>query len=291
MNGYPMIYLASKMRISLSKAAMATVLLFLSCSAYADYSITAGELMQLPRFCRQLSEGNFAADAKRYRIDAPQPAWMQHFQHYCHGLKDMVRSTRASNKNDRIYKLNEALNEFQYVLTHTQDSPEFYPYLAMVSVDRGRAYVRMGKDSDAVAELMKAIRLKPDYATAYIELINVYLNLGNREGALNIAQEGLTRTPDSKILQKRYRDLGGKLPYPAPAEKKEEPVPQANENSAQSAAELPAINQAPTDAPPVPEDGQSVKEPLPTNSSGNTTIGTPTNPWCRFCTDSDIKPQ
>lgn len=270
---------------------MAVSLLVLSGSVYADYSITAGELMQLPRFCRQLSEGNFSADAKRHRIDAPQPSWMQHFQHYCHGLKDMVRSTRASNKNDRIYKLNEAINEFQYVLTHTQASPEFFPYLAMVRRDRGRAYVRMGNNSDAVAELMEAIRLNPGYAAAYIELINVNLNVGNREGALNIAQEGLARMPDSKVLQKHYRELGGKLPYPEPHEKKEETSPQASENSAQVEAELPAITQAPTGTPNDPEDSQAAKEPLPDNSPGSTAIGTPSNPWCRFCTDSDIKPR
>lgn len=287
-----MINPTSKTRLSLSNTAMAAVLLVLSFSAYAaDYAITAGELMQLPRFCRQLSEGNFAADAKSYRIDAPPPTWMQHFQHYCHGLKEMARSSSASNKNDRIYKLKEAINEFQYVLTHTQASPEFYPYLAMVRRDRARAYVRMGKDSDAVAELMEAIRLNPGYAAAYIELINVNLNSGNREGALNIAQEGLARFPDSKTLQKHYRELGGKLPYPEPIKKKEEAAPPVSENSAQAEAESPAISQAPTDPAPDPVDNPAAKEPLPGDSSGSTAIGTPSNPWCRFCTDSDIKPQ
>lgn len=286
-----MIYTTSKTRLSLSNAAMAAALLFLSGSAYADYSITAGELMQLPRFCRQLSEGNFSADAKHHRIDAPQPSWMQHFQHYCHGLKEMVRSTSASNKNDRIYKLNEAINEFQYVLTHTQASPEFYPYLAMVRRDRARAYVRMGKDSDAVAELVEAIRLNPDYAAAYIELINVNLRIGNREGALNLVTESLARIPDSKVLQKHYHELGGKLPYPTPVVKREEPAPQASEDSVKAEAELPAITQAPTGTPNEPEDSQAAKTPLPDDSSGRTAIGTPSNPWCRFCTDSDIKPK
>ncbi len=146
-------------------------------------------------------------------------------------------------------------------------------------------------DSDAVAELMDAIRMDPGYAAAYIELINVNLNMGNREGALNIAQEGLVRIPDSKVLQKHYRELGGKLPYPMPIEKKEEAAPEVSENSAQAEAESPAITQAPTGTPPNPENSQAAQEPLQDDSSGSTAIGTPSNPWCRFCTESDIKPQ
>lgn len=268
---------------SLARVITSAILLLFSGSACAGYAITANELMLLPTFCRQLHAVNYAADAKKYRINAPIPPGMQHVHHYCHGLKFIVRATSALNRQDRIFNLNSAIGEFKYVLIHTHASAEYFPYLAMVRVDLGRAYRQMGNDSDAINEFLQASHLKRGYVAAYIELINVYSHLGNRAKALDFAREGLTQTPNSKILRRKYLKLGGKLPYPSPAEgsasthtNQDNPPPTATPaHEGESGAAAPAGSHRSSPA--------NIHQKTRDSQGQESNIGSPTNPWCRFC--------
>jgi tetratricopeptide (TPR) repeat protein len=279
--------LTSNMRISCKKTLLATILLLISCPTFAGYAITASEIVMLPSSCRQLSEGNFAADAKRYRINAPPPAWMQHFQHYCHGLKSNIRAARATNQRDRIFELKAAVTEFQYVLIHTQPIPKYFPYLAMVRVDLGRTYVKLDNLSEAITQFMKASILKADYNTAYLDLIDTYLKLGNRDEALKVAREGLAHIPNSKALQRHYRELGGKLPYPTPVKSSV-----TNDTELNNSPSTPAASSSKGKSPEIPDNSVSTKDNPTTQDQDShyqePKIGSPTNPWCRFCPPSDV---
>lgn len=280
--------LTLNMRMLATKITLAGIILLFASPSFAAYAITGSELMVLPSFCRQLTPGNFAPDAKRYRVNAPEPTWMQHFQHYCHGLKSNVRASKALNKTDRNFNLNAAVGEFDYVLTHTQPIPRYFSYLAMVRVDLGRTYIHMGKTNDAIMQFTKASRLRPDFTVAYLELIDVYIKINDRDKALNAAREGLTHSPESKALQTSYRELGGKLPYPTPAQSTT-----ANETEQKTAHSTPSASADQEKGPQMPTkpSAPSADKPAPRNpepQGQKSKIGSPTNPWCRFCPPSDI---
>lgn len=276
-----MIQLTSKGRCSSSGAILVTALLFFSGSASAGYAMTERDLQLLPPYCRQLSAGH-------YEPAVSFPAGMPNAGHYCHGLKSIARATaQATNRHEIQENLQAAVGEFRYVLGHTEVSPEYSPYLAMVKTDLGRAYDRLGKIADSSREFMEAIRLKPDYVAAYIGLIDFYRKLGNREDALKTASEGLTHAPESKTLQRRYRELGGKLPYPVPVNGEPETASPA-EAPASNAAAPGNGNDTTVAAPPVapsPVDDQKQPETTPQEPK----IGSPTNPWCRFCPPPELQ--
>ncbi len=286
--------LISKRRCSSSGALLVTALLFFSGSAGAGYAMTAKDMQMLPSYCSQLSADNYEANAQAYRIAGSFPAGMPHGHHYCHGLKSIARATaQSTNRREIQENLQAAVGEFRYVLGHTGVSSEYYPYLAMVRADLGRVYDRLGKPGDSSQEFMEAIRLKPDYVAAYIGLIDFYRKLGNRGEALKVAQDGLAHVPESKTLQRRYRDLGGKLPYPTPI---------VSESKAASSAEAPSSNAAaPNVAAPDNDNNTTAAEPPATSSPTDDQkppqeakpqepkIGSPTNPWCRFCPPPELQ--
>jgi len=93
--------------------------------------------------------------------------------------------------------------------------------------------------------------------------------------ALETISEGLRHLPDSKGLQRRYKALGGKLPYPAPIGKPLEKVlPQSSEKIEQPSGKH-ELTKMGSVVPPPP-----VPMPLPEIS---TPEDTKRNPWCRFC--------
>ena len=286
--------LISKRRCSSSDALLVAALLLFSGSAGAGYAITAKDVQMLPSYCRQLPAGFYEPNAQAYRIAGSFPAGMPHGHHYCHGLKYIARATAQSTNRGEIQEnLRGAVDEFGYVLGHTEVIPEYYPYLAMVRADLGRVYDRLGKPADSSREFMEAIRLKPDYVAAYIGLIAFSRELGNRADALKTAQEGLTHVPESKTLQRYYRDLGGKLPYPAAidsASKTDNPAeaPSGN-NTAPNVAVPGKGNDTPAAEPPAAssrtDDQKQSQEAKPQEPK----IGSPTNPWCRFCPPPELQ--
>lgn len=277
------------MQLSFCGPIIFVLFLLLSSSVYADYAINASEIVMLPSFCRHLTSGNFAPDAKSYHITGPASVDWPHLQHYCHGLKSIVRAERSTNIQDKKFDLRQAVGEFKYVLTHTKSSPEYYLYLAMARLHLGRTYVYMQKISDAITEFTEASRLQPGYALAYFELINVYIKNGTRDEALKVARQGLTRIPDSKVLQKYYRELGGKLPYPTPIEN----TASDNENS-MTPTLTPAATTGPGNNNPTPDYPAKPSQTDTRNQAQEphhqeSPIGSPTNPWCRFCPPSDVE--
>ncbi len=197
-----------------------------------------------------------------------------HVHHYCAGLNFLNRARGMGSFNKgRQGTLEAALRNFDYMLAHTQPDFSLRPEILM---NRGIALSMMNRTGEAMGDLLKSIDANPGQARAYLTLADMYTKQNNRAKALETVTEGLRHNPGTRSLQRRYTELGGKLPYPAPIE----PTPaavQADTSGAPPAAEadsaLPAESAA--DAPP-PAEAEPAAPPK---------IGSPTNPYCRFCPD------
>lgn len=92
-------------------------------SALKPFAPTPAEIRMLPPYCaaRLGSPGAAnSADIWKQRLGAGN---YLHIHHYCYALNFMNRARTESNKNDRQHYLNNAMNNFDYVIKHW--SPDF----------------------------------------------------------------------------------------------------------------------------------------------------------------------
>ncbi|MDP1680587.1 MAG: hypothetical protein Q8L39_02270 [Burkholderiales bacterium] len=233
---------------------------------------TDQEIGLLPPYCLpRLHESQNLAAAKVWR-DTLGPSY-NHLQHYCMGLNLINRSFRISSQKDRAGGLEAALNEIDYTLKNA--SPDF-SLLPDIYFNHGVANSYLKRDAEALKDLSKAIEKNPRLVKAYNLMADIYEGIKQKQKALESVTLGLQHNPDAKSLQKRYRDLGGKLPYPEPI--------------------LPAQVEAAKPAEPVanePAPKKEVEASKPVSASGSAEedtvaqpkIGSPKNPYCRFCQD------
>ena len=157
-----------------------------------------------------------------------------------------------------------------------------------VYLNRGLVYSLMGDNGKAILDVNKALELNPKLVKAYALASDTYIKLNQKSEALAVVTDGLRQVPDSSVLQRLYKERGGKLPYPEPLVRPAEvPVapPQAARDGETTEAKKSqdAVQLAP--ASPAPEaagdGGGRAEGPPPATPK----IGSPTNPWCRFCPD------
>lgn len=92
-------------------------LLFAShASAVKPFAPTLPEIRMLPPYCAaRLGAPGAAASADSWKQRLGAENYL-HIHHYCYGLNFMNRARAAANKNDRKYYLQQAVNNFNYVL-------------------------------------------------------------------------------------------------------------------------------------------------------------------------------
>lgn len=213
------------------------------------------------------------------RLDRSHPN-AQNMHHYCDGLRFLDRAYAAmGNKKEMQFYLKESIGGFDTVLRAT---PESYPLRGEFHVGKARALKLMGRNAEAAAEYDKALRYKLDTPDVYIAIADYYKESGNKKKALELVTDGLKINPDSKGLKRRYTEFGGKLPYPEAADK----TASTKESKAEVKPEAgPEVEQQPpgdvvgetADKPTTPPEVIPQAEPPK--------IGSPTNPYCRFCPD------
>jgi tetratricopeptide (TPR) repeat protein len=238
--------------------------------AQAEFKITDAEIARLPIFCAARYKGS----ATEYKL------WVQrlgrdfaHTHHYCNGLNYINRYYSSRSQQDKRFNLNNAEGNLQYMVAHADPG---YTLMPDVYLNLGVVHLLLKQPAQALTHFNKAIELNPRQPKAYNALSDYYAKTKQSAKALEIVTTGLRYNPDTKSLQRRYTELGGKLPYPAPIEptlaveaeaaKPEEP-PTPTPGSVEPAA-------SPTTVPPAPV--ETIAEPQ---------IGSPTNPYCRFCPD------
>lgn len=236
------------------------LLMGLSLTAHAaqPYGPAAEEAKMLPDYCQNPEKWNSTW--------GPAAVWNNHT---CYGINWLNRYYKSRTSSEKRDSLQNALGDFNYSVGKL---PPDFPLMPEIYMYRGSTYNLMGRNGEAVADLRKAIGLDPKLTKAYNELADLYeTKLSQRDKALEIITEGLRHNPDVKSMQRRYTRLGGKLPYPEPIE----PTPAVEAEAAK-----------PEEPPLAAPAEKTVTEP----DSDKPKIGSPTNPWCRFCPDPVVKP-
>lgn len=243
------------------------LLLFLAGSispaAALDMSVrpNATELMSMPPFCAarlNAAQGSPEWNAWRERIGEN----FADIHHYCFALVAVKRYWGARTRQDRGFFLQRALNNYNYIVNAAK--PDF-ALRAEVHSGRGELFKLMRQPGEAVKDFNQALAINPKLTKPYLQLADLHEAGKSTARALETITEGLRHVPDSKALQRRYLELGGKQPFPEPlVAEMPEPVSPPPEEMAASTAEKPA-------------------EPAPATTIDAPPIGTPGNPYCRFC--------
>lgn len=236
-------------------------------SAVAGYSATAAELSRLPPFCQAKLSSN-PADHKLYSGKIG-PDW-QHIHHYCFGLNFINRYKRSfGNKIDQQFYFQSAVGEFEYMFTHSSSTFWMRPEM---HVQKGKLLAAAKRNVEAVNEFEQALQRNPNYVEAYVALSDLYQNTSQQSKSIAAVEYALQLEPNNKSVQRRYNQLTGKIFTPPPptveqaAQAPPTPIPVAQ------AAAISGVNS--TTVQPVPASSPVV---VPEK------IGTPTNPYCRFC--------
>lgn len=241
-------------------------------------NLSEKELLTLPRYCyvriRALNTPEYKEWEQKLGPD------LVHTHHYCGGLSYLKRYYGATTERERQFLLRLAHANLEYMVNHASPG---YSLMPDVYFRLGEVHRFAGRVGNAKASYDKSIELNPRVASAYGGLADLYLKSGQRAKALEVVSEGLRYNPDTRSLQRRYRELGGKLPYPEPVE----PAPAAAaDSSEQSKASETVTGLKPETENPVAEAaGSSTPDSAPPTEATEQKIGSPTNPYCRFCPD------
>jgi tetratricopeptide (TPR) repeat protein len=249
--------------MQLSQYLLLSLMGFYALSAPAANMNTGG----LPSYCSN--------SAQRSSL---QPVAGFPIHHYCYALQHINGFYIAKNADDKRRLLNLAASEFKYVISHSSPKSDL-GLLSEVYVSRGLMHT-MGKDMHkAQLDYSKALELNPKQARAYAELAGYYEIKKLPAKALEIVAQGLRYIPDDSMLQKKYRRLGGAMPFPLPLENppesKERPATSVEDNKTQTAEQALVENKS---------DGSvEEKQPVTPGTEAGGSSNNKTNPWCRFC--------
>lgn len=242
------------------------------------------ELASLPQYCYVKLRNKFGGPEYQ-SWKGILGADFIHTHHFCAGLNFMNRYSKAYTAYDKQFYLKSALTEFGYMIDHAAPT---YSLMPEVYLNRGTAFSKLGKINEAMSDFRKAIELNPRLPKAYTMMADFCVEKKLQDMALATITEGLRYAPNSKMLQRRYVELGGKKPFPEPYEQAAVDVQPSTEKTEKA---LPAQSKEDSDnmvkSAPDPMKPQSRAQ----QSQPGQAIGVPGNPWCRFCTDSDSKPQ
>lgn len=234
----------------------------------------AAEMSRLPIYCQAKLSG-FAGSKASPEASLWQSRigenWLA-FHHYCFGLTSVNRYWGARTAKERSYYLEVALNNFNYMVR--AEKPDFSLRAELYS-NRGEVFKLMGKPGEAVNDYHHALSINPRIVKPYLQLADLHVAGKTPARALETVTEGLRYLPDSKALQRRYLELGGKKPFPDPiVAKAAEPPPQKSDEPAPPSETAIEKEAAPASSP----------ESVPASTAQpQQTIGSPQNPYCRFC--------
>lgn len=204
-----------------------------------------------------------------------------HVHHYCGAMVYINRYYKSSNAQDRKFYIREIIDNLDYMISHAEQSSALMPEIYFT---KGRVLTLDGRNGEAAKEFFHAIQLKPDYVDPYAALADFYSGVGKKQDALKILEEGLRQVPGSRSLVRRYHELGGKNPLPSPPPPAASATPvEAKTAGVKTDANAP-IQPAVSIPAPASEGATTpvATQPAPA-AEDSSKIGSPTNPYCRFC--------
>ncbi len=219
----------------------------------ADLRVTDEERKSLPPFCTR-----------------GHPEFQTHF---CSGLNYINRANRSKNNSAKSFNLNQAVGELSYVINHFKNG---WGRMHEAYYNRGLAYSLQGKWKQASEDWNMVIKLNPKITHVYTNLADYYTKYKMNKMALEIVIEGLKHNPETQSLQRKYDQLGGQQPYPAPYISEKPQVAENETQKTEAAKTELAIEKDITNYAPTPiTNSQPITQKTP--------IGSAQNPWCRFC--------
>lgn len=231
--------------------------------------------------------------------DYPNPEKYFHFQHYCFAMTFMDKIYSAKDTTSRNFNSSEAQNNIKYIIDRV---PETHFLLPELYAMRGQAQALIKQNSQAELSLLKALQLDPGHIGAYSTLALLYRDTKRDAKAAEIVEAGLKVNPEHKGLRRLAKNLGIKLEPIAidGAQPKTVTAPADPSRGKPATPAAPAPDQtAKTPAPASPAGTQTEAKPVTQDMAPAATektsptivppapvkIGSPTNPWCRFCTE------
>jgi tetratricopeptide (TPR) repeat protein len=244
--------------------------------AAQGFKPNAAELLRLPPYCQakfNLPQGSAASNAWRDQIGENY----KDLHHYCAGLNYVNRYWGEQDPRQRSYYLQRALGNFDYMVK--AEKPGF-ALRAELYLNRGEVFRIMRKPGQAIDDFKRALSINPNLEKPYLQLADLHKAGKSTARALETVTEGLRHIPDSKPLQRRYLELGGKKPFPEPiVAKVDEPAPEpaaAPAGAADASSEPTPAGDAPgsepvvtTESPPI---GNSKNPVLPLLSARVTVV-------------------
>jgi len=184
--------------------------LTVSASAYDPSWPGPKDFPFLPPWCKaRLAPSNKAEVDLWYARMGGDKAW-SHSHHYCAGLNFLRRAGQPQReKSDRPNLLQQAINEFDYMIQHAE--PNGSPLMPEVYVNRGKAFDGLNKSGEAIRSFSRAIELRPDWPGGYVALADFYAQRGMKDDARTTLKEGLQRsTGAEELLRARLAALDKK---------------------------------------------------------------------------------
>ena len=191
---------------AISVLALSGILASPAARAQANYDVT-----MLPPYCKytqlyreKVRGGGDAEQIARWNsILGAGNFW--HLHHYCFGLEHSNQALYSSRtKQERDSRLAQSVTEFRYVLERV--SPDF-ALVPEILTRKGESLLRLGNGPEGVADLLRAIELKPDYWPPYATLSDYHRTLGDFEEARTWVQRGLSAAPGTTALQRRLAEI------------------------------------------------------------------------------------
>lgn len=206
------------------------------------------------------------------------PAGQGYQGHYCDGLRFIDRAYSAmGNKQEMQYYLSVAIDNFNYELNRKVVDKDRQ---AEFHVGKARALKLLGRKAEAAGEFNKALNCKINSPDVYQVLADHFHETGNKEKAMEMVTEGLKLSPNSKGLKRRYTEFGGKLPYPealaVPTDEAKVGVKPIQKSESTEPASGITGEAADPNKPATIEPSPQAELPK---------MGSPKNPYCRFCPD------
>ena len=156
----------------------------------------------LPQYCKDRANGSQSAEWAKWRGTFGEA--QIHVHHYCAGIYAEQKARITVDQQERKRWLRSVKNQMRYVSNHCSESCVLYPELHS---RWGWALGEDGQTADAINHFQMAIKVKPDYATAYAKLSDLYLDMKQPDDARRVLDAGLKAKPGSRMLQRRLREL------------------------------------------------------------------------------------
>ena len=271
------------------KTVLIIILFFTTSSAKAlmPSAPTPSEIPALPPYCKAKLSPDHSDDIRYSGMIGPD--WL-HIHHYCFALNFVNRYYKYFDKDQQRWFVQEALGNFDYVLTHA--SPNFW-MRPEIHTQKGKLLVSAKRGSEAMNEFLTAINENKNHAPAYVALSYLYQDMGQKPKALSIVEEGLGYVPDSRSLTSRYKELTGRtfVPPPTSAIPPAIKVTGPEENTStnikpntliQPTVSIPTVESIPAPAIEKSPASPAVTQPAPIVED-KPKIGSPSNRYCRFC--------